>query len=92
MACQVLRSIRQNVWKAVGQCLGQLHGLSQRIADRRHVARPAAVQREPRQRAVNVMHTFQRVAGVSSQARAFNKIADRILPPANHADIAGRRG
>ena len=53
-----------------GRHRGDLPGLRQPVADRGQVARPAAVQRQPRQGAVDVGHAAQRLAQVGAQAAA----------------------
>ncbi len=66
-------------------------GLLAGVAQRRQVARPAPVQRQPRQRAVEVRHPPQRVAQPVGQRR-LDRPAHSLQPPTDDAQIARGRG
>ena len=64
--------------------------LPQPVAQRAQVARPAAAERQPRQRAVEVGHLPQCLAQVAAQVAPGQKMGDRVVAIADHAEVAGR--
>ena len=76
----------------INQALMQAFCLRQRVADCGEVARPAAIQCQPRQRAVEVMHAAQMIAQVGSQAGVVDERRHRVLPRRDRLQPARGRG
>ena len=82
---------RRTAQAGVGGEITQVAGGRERVADRREIARAAAAQRDPRQRALRVRTALQGFTHGGAQPLAIDEHADHVEPPVDSHRIGQRR-
>ena len=82
---------RQHLGQLALQHRPQPLGLDEPVANRREIPRPAAVERQPRQRALEVRHPAQQLAHRSPCVGRLDEMRHRVLPRPHQPHVGRRR-